>query len=133
MQANQISLSVDVANDSTPVVQAYDRYEEFQNRSVYIGANHLPEARNTFALYRTFPSKSGNFKGVSKSAIKFTQDVDVAGVDASTTLSAPIIAEVSFSVPVGATSAELIEIRQRVIAALDDDTFMDSLSIQLMV
>jgi hypothetical protein len=133
MQANQISLSVDVANDETVVTEAYDRYEEFQNRSVYIGADHVPEARNMFALYRTFASKSGNFKGVSKSAIKFTQDVEVPGVDSSTTLTAPGIIDVAFSFPVGMTAAEVLHLRMRVVAALLDDSFMDSLNIQQMV
>jgi hypothetical protein len=133
MLANQITLSVDAANDGNAANQTYDRYEEFQNRSVYIGTDHLPEARNMFAVYRTFPTKSGNFKGVSKSAVKFTQDVEVAGVDSSTTLTAPIIVELSFSVPVGAASADLTELRQRVLAALDDDTLMDALNVQLMV
>lgn len=133
MLANQIDLSVDATNVGTPATQSYDRYEEFQNRSVYIGADHLPEARNMFAVYRTFPTKSGNFKGVSKSAVKFTQDAEVPGVDSATTLTAPIIIEVSFSVPVGCTNAELMEMRQRAIAALDDDTLMDALNVQLMV
>lgn len=133
MLANQLSLNVDAANNSTVVAQTYDRYEEFQNRSVYIGTDHLPESRNALALYRTFPTKSGNFKGVSKSAVKFTQDVVVPGVDGSTTLTAPIIIEVSFSVPVGAATADVVEQRQRVLAALDDDTLMNALNIQLMV
>lgn len=133
MQANQISLNVDVLNDGNTVAQTYDRYEEFQNRSIYVGATHVPEARDQMAIYRTFPSKSGNFKGVSKSAIKFTADVEVPGVDASTTLTAPMIGEVTFSLPVGCAAADVKELRQRIIAALDVDTFMDSLSIQLMV
>jgi len=133
MQADQISISVDATNVGTPVAEAYNRRDEFQNRSVYIGTDHLPEMRNELALYRTYPSKSGNFKGTLKSSIKFTQDIEVSGVDSSTTLTAPQIAEVSFSLPVGVTAAEVCHIRQRIIAALDDDTFMDSLNIQQMV
>lgn len=133
MQANQLSITVDAANNGTPAAETYDRYEEYQNRSTYIGATHTPDARDTISLYRTFPTKSGNFKGVSKSAIKLTEDVSVAGVDASTTLTAPIILELSFSVPVGTPTADVVHVRQRALALLDDDTFMDSLNIQLMV
>lgn len=133
MQADQISISVDAANDGNPATVTYDRYEEFQNRSVYIGSTHVPEARDILALYRTFPTKSGNFKGVSKSAVKFTEDIEVAGVDASTTLTSPLIIEVSFSVPVGATSADVVKARQKALAILDDDALMNALNIQLMV
>jgi hypothetical protein len=133
MQANQISLSVDVANNETLVTENYTRYQEFQDRSVYVGAGHLPESRDMLGLYRTFPTRNGNFKGVSKSTVKFTVDVEVPGVDAATTLTAPIIVDISFSVPVGTSAATLKHLRQKAIATLDDDTLMDSVSLQLMV
>jgi len=133
MQDNQLSLNVDPANDATIVAETYSRFQQFENRSVYIGSTHVPEARDMVALYRTFPTKSGNFKGVSKSAVKITEDVEVAGVDSATTLTAPIIIDISFSVPVGTPNAELVNARQRAIALLDDDTLMDSINVQLMV
>lgn len=133
MQANTLTLSVDPLNDDTIVAEAYDRFEVFSNRSVYIGANHAAEARDTISLYRSFPTKSGNFKGVNKSSIKLSRDNEVAGVDSSTTLTAPTIIEVSFSVPVGATAASLLQDRQRLIALLDDDAVMDALNLQLMI
>jgi len=133
MQADQIVLSVDAANDGNPANETYERYQEFENRSVYIGSTHVPEARDILALYRTFPNKSGNSKGVSKSTVKFTEDVEVAGVDSATTLTAPIILELSFSVPVGTPAATVVKLRQRALAMLDNDTLMDSVNIQLMV
>lgn len=133
MQANQLTISVDAANDGNPANEVYTRYEEYQNRASYIGANHTPDDRDLLAIYRTFPTKSGNFKGTAKSSVKFTKDVEVAGVDSSTTITAPIILDLSFSVPVGATSADLKHARQRLLALLDTDAFMDSLNIQLMV
>lgn len=133
MQANQLTLSVDAGNNGTPANETYTRYEEYQNRSTYIGANHTPDDRDLLAIYRTFPTKTGNFKGTAKSSVKFTKDVEVAGVDSNTTIASPIIVECSFSVPVGASAAELKHARQRIIAALDNDSFMDSLNIQLMV
>lgn len=133
MQPNTLTLAVDAANNGTPANETYTRYEEYQNRASYIGADHLPDDRNLLAIYRTFPTRAGNFKGTGKSSVKFTQDVEVAGVDSSTTITAPIILEVSFSVPVGAPAADLKHVRQRLLALIDDDSFMDSLNIQLMV
>lgn len=133
MQADQLTLSVDVANNGTPTNEVYTRYEEFQNRSRYIGSEHTPGSRDEIGLYRGFPTKTGNFKGVGKTSVKHTLDLEVPGVDSSTTVSAPLIIEVSFSVPVGAPTSDVVHARQRVVALLDDDAFMDALNIQLMV
>lgn len=133
MQPNTITLTVDPLNNGTTEQQDYVRYEEAANRSTYIGEDHLPDARNTLAVYRTFPTKTGNFKGVAKSSAKFTQDVVVPGVDGVSQLTAPIIVEVSFSIPVGATAADVKLARQRVVALCDADSIMDALNIQLMV
>lgn len=133
MQPDQLTLSVDAANNGTPANQVYTRYEEFQNRSRYIGDGHTPGARNELGVYRSFPTKTGNFKGVGKTSVKLTQDCVVAGVDSTTSVTAPIILELSFSVPVGVVAAELVEMRQRLLALIDDDSFMDKLNIQLMI
>lgn len=133
MQADQLVLPVDTQNTGVTTNETYTRYEEYQNRSVYIGAAHAPDARDMVAIYRTFPTKSGNFKGTSKSAVKLTYDHEVAGVDSSSTITAPVILDISFSVPVGVTAAQLTLIRQRAIALLDDDAFMNALNLQLMV
>lgn len=133
MQANELTLGVDYLNNGTETNEVFKRYEEYLNRSTYIGENHTPDARNTISLYRTFPTKSGNFKGVQKSSIKLTKDHAVAGVDGVATLTAPSIAEVNFSFPVGVSAADVKKVRQRLIAALDDDILCDGLNIQLMV
>jgi hypothetical protein len=59
--------------------------------------------------------------------------LQVAGVDSSTTLTAPIILDLSFSVPIGATIADVKHLRQRLMALIDNDSFMDALNVQLMV
>lgn len=133
MQPDQLTLSVDALNNGTPANEIYTRYEEYQNRAAYIGSSHKTDARDLLAIYRTFPTKSGNFKGTAKSSVKFTKDLSVAGVDSTTLITAPIILELSFSVPVGVSNAELKHARQRMLALLDTDSFMDSLNIQLMV
>lgn len=133
MQSNTITLDVDPLNNGTVVPENFERYEEYLNRSVYIGEGHTPDARNTLAMYRTFPTKSGNFKGVAKSSIKLTKDHVVPGVDGVANLTAPSILEINFSVPVGTPANEVRKLRQRAIAALDDDVVCDGLNIQLMV
>jgi hypothetical protein len=133
MQDNIITLAVDELNNDSTVDYDFTRYEEYQNRSVYIGEDHDLASRDTLSLYRTLPKVSGNYKGNAKSTLKFSKDYAVDGVDGVATLTAPVIAEVSFSVPVGVSAADRMIIRQRIIAILDDDTFMESLMSQLMV
>jgi hypothetical protein len=133
MQPNEITISVDVANDANLVNEVYSRFEEYLNRTIYIGDNHALASRNELALYRTFPKQSGNFKGVAKSAFKFTHDVVVPGVDGNTSLTSPIIMEVSFSIPVGAADADVLHARQRLVGLADLDTIMAPLNQKLMV
>jgi len=126
MQSNTITLPVDIANDGTIVSQDYLRHEEYLNRSVYIGASHGFSSRDLMTLYRTPPTRSGNFFGVSKTSIKFTQDVIVPAVDGTDYTSA-IILDFTASVPVGASIASKTELRQRLLAILDNDEVMNTL------
>lgn len=133
MQPNTINLDVDYLNDANTTAEVYERFEEFQNRSVYIGANHTPASRDTISLYRSFPTKNGNFNGTQKTAVKLSLDCSVPGVDAETTLSAPAIVDISFSFPVGVSAADQLKIRQRAIAMVDLDAVMTPLNNQCMV
>ena len=133
MQPDIISITVDPLNDATTEVQTYSRFEEFLNRSKYIGENHSLDAREELTLYRTFPKQAGNFRGVGKSAVKFATDIVVPGVDSTTSLNTAIIAEVSFSVPLGASAADVLLMRQRIMGLLDLDAVMSPLNEQLMV
>lgn len=133
MQDNVLTLAVDELNTDVTTNHVFTRFEEYQNRSIYIGENHQLSARDQLTLYRTFPKVNGNFKGTAKCAAKFSQELSVEGVDGTASLTSPIIAEVSFSVPVGVTEAEQMIARQRLIALLDDDSVMVALMNQLMV
>lgn len=136
MQPNTITLSVNHDGDdgtTAEVSRPYSRYDEFQNRSVYIGESHTLAARDMLGLYRTQPKTSGNFRGTAKSAVKFTRDYSVAGVDATTTLVVPGIVEVNFSFPVGVTPAETLELRRTAVAILEDESVIAGLVDQLMV
>lgn len=134
MLPNEITLAVDEENDGVgPVNHVYSRYDEYQNRSVYISADHSTEARDTLTFYRTPPKVNGNFRGVSKVAMKFSCETSVTGVDGVSNVIAPVIIELSCSLPVGVTAAEKLIARQRAIALLDRDDVMDPLFDALMI
>lgn len=129
----QLDITVDPANDANPATESYVRYTDSETRAVFIGAAHLPEARDMITLYRTEPTKSGNFKGVKKTACKFTLDQTVDGVDGTSQLTVPAIVDVSFSLPVGMTDAAMEHIRQKVIGLLDDSTTMWKINAQQLI
>lgn len=127
MQANTITLAVDIANNGTTVDLPLSRHEEALNRSTYVSDENTPDSRDTLQLYRTAHKRNGEFRGASKTSAKFTTDISVANASGSGNITVPLIGEVSFSVPVGATSAQTMELRQRIIALLDDDTIAGGL------
>lgn len=128
MLDNTLTLPVDAANDGNPADQVFSRFEELTGKSVYNGPDHdLSGLRDQLTLLRTLPKQSGNFRGMARSAAKFTRDYEVAGVDSTTTIVSPGIIEVSTSFPRGVSAAERIEARQRVISLLDMDNFIDRL------
>lgn len=133
MLDNVITLAVDELNNATTVNHVFDRVDKINNRSIYVGENHVLTARDELSFYRTPQKLSGNFRGVAKSALKFTQDFVVDGVDGVSQLTSPIIAGVTFSVPVGVTAAAQLVMRQRIIALLDDDSIMVPLMNQLQI
>lgn len=133
MLDNVLTLPVDVLNNSTPVDVIFNRYEEYQNRSVYITLDHTLSKRDMLGFYRTPPKKSGNFRGSAKTEVKFTLDIDVPGVDSTTTLTSPAILDISFAFPVGITEATALVLRQRAIALLDYTVFMNRINMQLEV
>lgn len=133
MQPNDITLVVDTANNGTTTDVTLKKSDYFQNRSVYSGPLHSSLNRDTLNFYRAVAKQNGNFRGVDKSSVKFSKDYTVPGVDSTSTLVSPVIIEVNFSIPVGVSAATIKEMRQRVIALLDNDLIMDDLNIKLMV
>jgi len=127
MQDNVITLAVDVLNDDTTEDLDYERFDVYQNRTVYTSENHVLTAKDTMTFYRTFPKVNGNFPGTAKTAVKFSTDKVIDGVDGVAALTTALIGEVSFSVPVGVSAADQLILRQRIIALLDDDSIMEPL------
>jgi len=128
MLDNTITLQVDVLHDAVLVPHPFTRFEQFLNRTVYVGPGSSDAYRNQMTLLRSTPTESGNFRGVKKTSLKFTKDVGVIGVDATTLNVAPIIGAVNFSIPVGASAAEVLIVREHLIAALNDQ----DLSVRLL-
>jgi len=120
MQANEITLSVDVLNNGTTVDSVFRRHSEDANRSLYIvDGSHVPGMRDQLQFYRTAEKPAGESRGVTKSALKFTLDVAVPNASGSGNIVSALIGEASFRIPVGVTAAQSLELRQRMIAALD--------------
>lgn len=115
--------------------EVYTRWNESEpNKSTYIGPAHSAVSRQTINFYRTPAKKSGNSYGVEKAAIKVTLDVDVDTVDGAGTTKAPLIAEVSFAMPVGTTDAEkLLAINKLQDLLADATNVMEPLLEQLRV
>lgn len=136
MQGNTITLMVNDDHDdgTTPLVEnVYTRFDEYQNRTVYIHEDHTVALRNILGLYRSFPKANGNFRGTAKSAVKMTQDFAVDGVDSETSIIVPGIINVEFSFPLGLTAAQTLEMRMRMVTLMNLDTVMVPLTDQLMV
>lgn len=133
MLDNTITLAVDVANNDVLVNQEYRRHEESMNRSFYIGSSYSLANRDTITFNRTMPTRSGNDLGTGKTRAKFTQDTTVSGVDTSTSLTKPVIIEISESIPVGTDPAVLEEVCQRLIAFVKDSAVRNRLMLTLEV
>lgn len=136
MQSNMITLAIDDNNDGgiTPTVELiYTRFNEYMNRSEYISEEHSLTSRDLLSFYRSLPKVSGNFRGTAKTAVKFTKDYVVPGVDASTSLVRPGLIEVSFSLPIGLTPEQTLALRMRAVALLLNDTVMIPLTDQQMI
>lgn len=132
MQANTITLSVDKANNAVSTNVDYKRFEEETNRSTYVGPGHSLASRDTMQFYRTLPKRSGKFLGAGKSTVKLTRDLVIKDAEGNDTV-VPLIVEINFSVPVGATQAQVLDLRQTAVAALDQDSFMNSLNLNLEI
>lgn len=132
MQDNIITLPVDTANTGSTTDLALERAESVPGRSIYHAPSHSLAMNDKLTLYRTNPKANGNFRGQAKSKAKFTMDIEVPGVDATTTVVAPYIIEISTSQPVGTPSATALLGRQRGVALLDLDAVMIKLAEKLI-
>lgn len=126
MLDNTITLPVDEADDAVIVNTAFTRFDtQYANRSIYTGPDYSLINKDFLGFYRVPVKPSGNFNGTAKTSMKLTMDQTVPGVDTTTTIVQPMIGEINFSVPVGAT--DQLKLRQRMVALLQDDDIWDRL------
>jgi len=130
MLDNTLTITTDIGG--TPTAEDFNRDEEYLNRSVYTGTAHTLSMRDQLTLYRTKPKANGNFRGMAKSAAKFTKDITVPGVDGADIV-APLLGEVSFSLPVGFTAADSSLVRERIVALINEEAFIAQLVDQLRI
>ena len=124
---NTLTVNIDKENDGSSIPVVLSEIERAADRSRYKFPGHTLVARDYVEFYRTLNKKSGNSNGVAKSAIKVTRDISVPGVDTTTTLVAPQIGHVTFSSPVGATTAQELEIAMRLVACIIDSVIRPKL------
>ena len=122
--SDPIVLSVDVANNNTPVAVNLARFREVTDETVYKLPSHTLSLRNLVAFSRTFPKQVGNFRGLARAKIVFTQDVTVVGVDGANIV-APFTFIVEARTPVGVSLGDQVSKRQHVISLLDNDALME--------
>lgn len=129
-QASTITLEVNEDNDdgsTSLVTKTFDRKESYNGRSLYTTNASTSLLRETLGLYATDPKPSGNILGTSKASVKTTLDVSVPGADGVAVYTRPLIWEVSVSVPLGATDADILAERMKMVTLLMDDSVMDQL------
>lgn len=123
MQPNTIAYTYDHDNDggtTAAVAVTVTRHGEEVNKTTYVTPTHnLTVQKDTVEFYRTLAKRSGDFLGAEKTAVKRTKTQVVpsaAGLD----ISAPFIANLEFSVPVGMSEAN------RVAAVMEHIGFVSS-------
>lgn len=117
---DSITLSIDVANNSTYVDSIHTLHRFNETRKVFKGPNHTDSQEQLLVVTVSDPTVNGENPGRRKSTFKLTNDVTVANVSGSGDLREPIISSFNMSVPVGATPAEIMAERQRMVAILLD-------------
>lgn len=127
-----ITLAVDVLNNATLVNKVFTKLRSLKNglQTVLFGPDHTSYSPDLLSCTVSDPKPNGNFKGVVRPIVKRSTTVSVAGVDDTTTISTPLIGTINFSVPVGVTAAQVMELRQDLIAVLDNDSIMDGMMLQ---
>lgn len=132
-QSDTITLSVDVLNSGTPTDEVYTSYSTNGNVHTYIGADHQSDQQNTLKFYRTEPVVSGIFRGYLDTKVSFGQDFSVLGTDGSTLPGRMAFASLQIRVPVGVSAADILHLRQRLLAVLDNDVIMEKLNSRLEI
>lgn len=118
------TLAVDTANTGTTSDQVFKHHDTVGQKKIYHRSDHTLSERHDMAVTRKMPTRSGNFLGVAKGGVKFTDDYDVTGLDGTSITSGGWMS-LEFGLPVGVSDADKLELRQRMHAAIDRDDLFD--------
>lgn len=134
MLPSTITLAVDRLNNGTTTPETWTRYDadSSQGKAVYHGPTHSFAERQELAFLRKLPVKNGDFLGTARPAQKFTSTVSVVNAKGET-VKALYVREITESIPVGMTAAQLLVERQRAIALMDQDSIMTPHEFQLEI
>lgn len=122
-----LNVNIDKENDGSAIAVVLTELDRSADRSRYKFPSHSLISRDQVEFMRTFNKKSGNFNGVARASIKLTRDVSVPGVDVTTTITAPQIAQISFNNPVGTTPAQDLELAMRLVGIIIDNVIRPKL------
>lgn len=120
MQPNEIplrtSLFVTDEASSSSIEEIYldsqfTRFTELGNATVYIErGHHTADKRSQLVLSRNTPKRNGASRGVTRTMVKYTADVDVPSAsDVTSTIRVPLILSLEASVPVGTDRADYLK------------------------
>lgn len=123
----QYTLTVDEANNGTLVDNTINLHRFTDTRRVYRGEEHSDSSEELVTFTVSDPTPSGESLGRGKTQVKLTKDISVPNRSGSGEVSDPIIATAQFSVPVGATEAEIDYALQYMIALLDNQNIVRDL------
>lgn len=125
--SSTLNVQIDKENDGSAIAVVLTELDRSADRSRYKFPSHSLISRDQVEFMRTFNKKSGNFNGVARSSVKLTRDVTVPGVDVTTSVTAPQIAQISFSNPVGTTPAQDLELAMRLVGIIIDNVIRPKL------
>lgn len=125
--SSTLSVQIDKENDGSAIAVVLTELDRSADRSRYKFPSHSLISRDQVEFMRTFNKKSGNFNGVARASIKLTRDVTVPGVDVTTSVTAPQIAQISFNNPVGTSPAQDLELAMRLVGIIIDNVIRPKL------
>lgn len=125
--SSTLNVQIDKENDGSAIAVVLTELDRSADRSRYKFPDHSLISRDQVEFMRTFNKKSGNFNGVARASIKLTRDVTVPGVDVTTSVTAPQIAQISFNNPVGTTPAQDLELAMRLVGIIIDNVIRPKL------
>lgn len=113
-----------VKADATALV--FNPYRTENNRAIYIGPLHTDISKQQLTLSSSAPKQNSSTYGNRRSSLNYVATVNVEN-PAAETVRRDMKAELSVSVPVGTTFAELEELLAGIADMASDDAFMTSL------